>query len=251
MGRRLAERRGGSGGEGVLTPRASLPAGRRLGVCAAAALLAAAWAPPAAAQVSVRGFVQASHLRFTASRSIEATTGSPAGAAWGGGGQVGFGRLFVQGSVERYAADGRRVFVLGDQVFDLGIPNRIAITPVQLTAGYRTGSRIAAYGGGGIGVYRFAESAPFGPRAGGSEAASDGAVVPPLGPPYGDDVRETHRSWHVLGGVETPLLPWLWIGGEGQWTWVPGALGAAGVSAAFDETDLGGLALRVKLSAGF
>lgn len=213
-------------------------------------LLALAWAPRAAAQVSVRGFVQASHLRFAASRSIEAITGSPAGAAWGGGGQVGFGRLFVQGSVERYAADGSRVFVLGDQVFDLGIPNRITITPVQLTAGYRTGARIAAYGGGGIGAYRFAESAPHGPRAG-AESAPDGAVVPPLGPPHGDDVRETHRSWHVLGGVETPLLSWLWVGGEGQWTWVPGALGEAGVSGAFDETDLGGLTLRVKLSMGF
>lgn len=234
-----------------MTRRGTRIRGRRLGVCAAAVLMSLAWAPSASAQVSVRGFVQAAHLRFAASRSIEATTGSPAGAAWGGGAQVGFGRLFVQGSIERYRADGRRVFVLDDRVFDLGIPNRIAITPVQLTAGYRTGSRVAAYGGGGIGVYRFAESAPFGPRAGSPADAPEGAMVPPLGPPYGGDVRETHRGWHVLGGVETPLQRWLWIGGEAQWSWVPDALGAGGVSAAFDETDLGGLTLRVKLSAGF
>lgn len=221
-----------------------------LAACAAA-LLVAAWAPPAAAQVTARGFVQASHLRFAASRSLEATTGSATGGAYGGGGQVGFGRLFVQGSVERYQADGRRVFVLDDRVFDLGIPNRIDITPVQLTAGYRAGSRIAAYGGGGIGWYRFAESAAFGPRSGRPDGAPEGAMVPPLGPPYGDDTRETRRSYHVLGGVETPLLSWLRIGGEGQWTWVPDALGAGGVSAAFDETDLGGFSLRVKLSVGY
>lgn len=234
-----------------MTPRVSRSRGRRIGVCGAAIVVAAAWAPPASAQVSVRGFVQASHLRFAAARSIEATTGSPTGATYGGGAQVGFGRLFVQGGIERYAADGRRVFVLDERVFDLGIPNRVTITPIQLTAGYRAGTRIAAYGGGGIGVHRFSESAPFGPRAGSSGDAPAGAMPPALGPPFGDDVRESHRSWHVLGGVETPLLSWLWIGGEGQWTWVPDALGAGGVSAAFDETDLGGLTLRVKLSAGF
>ena len=234
-----------------MTPGGAAVVGRRRAAAAAAVLLALAWAPAAAAQVRVRGFVQASHLRFTASRSIEATTGSPTGAAYGGGGQVGFGWLFVQGSIERYAAAGSRVFVLDDRVFDLGIPNRITITPVRLTAGYRAGSRLAAYGGGGIGLYRFAESAPFGPRAGRPDTAPEGATVPPLGPPYGDDVRDSHRGWHVLGGVETPLLRWLWIGGEGQWTWVPDALGAAGVSAAFGETDLGGFALRVKLSVGY
>lgn len=234
-----------------MTAPGARPARRRLGACAAAFLVVAAWAPPALAQVSVRGFVQASHLRFTASQSIEAITGAPGGAAYGGGAQVGFGRLFVQGSVERYRAAGSRVFVLGGEVFDLGIPNQLSVTPLQLTAGYRAGSRVAAYGGGGIGVHRFSESAPFGPRAGSPGDAPAGAMVPPLGPPFGDDLRESHRSWHVLGGVETPLLSWLWIGGEGQWTWVPDALGAGGVSAAFDESDLGGLTLRVKLSAGF
>ena len=201
--------------------------------------------------MAARGFVHASHLRFAASRSLEATTGSATGFAYGGGGQLGVGWLFVQGSVERYETDGRRVFVLDDQVFDLGIPNRINITPVQLTAGYRAGARVAGYGGGGFGVYRFSESSPFGPRSGRPDAAPESAVVPPLGPPYGDDLRETYRSWHVLGGVETALLSWLWIGGEGQWTWVPDALGAGGASAAFDETDLGGFTLRVKLSVGY
>ena len=234
-----------------MTARGAAVVGRYLGGCVSAFLVAAAWAPPAAAQVTARGFVQASHLRFAASRSIEATTGSPTGFAYGGGGQMGIGWLFVQGSVERYEAAGRRVFVLDDRVFDLGIPNRVTITPVQLTAGYRAGGRVAGYGGGGFGMYRFAESAPFGPRSGSPDAAPEGAMVPPLGPPYGGDARETHRSWHVLGGVETALLSWLWIGGEGQWAWVPDALGAGGVSAAFDETDLGGFTLRLKLSVGY
>lgn len=240
-----------------MTPRRLPGAGnpRRSGICAAVVLLGTLAATSAAGQVSVRGFVQAGLLRFAADESIAAITGRPGGAVYGGGGQVGVARLFVEGSVERYAAAGRRVFVFEDRVFDLGIPNRITITPVQVTVGYRMGPRgpwrLAGYGGGGLGVYRFAEVAPFGPRAGQSPRAPAEAVVPPLGPPYGDEVRETHRSYHVLGGVETPLLRWLRVGGEGQWTWVPNALGEGAAAAAFGETDLGGFTLRVKLSVGY
>lgn len=227
-----------------MTRRAPAGRGRTVvGVCAAVLLLSA-WAQPAAAQVSVRGFVQAGLLRFAADRSLAAVAGSAAGAAWGAGAQVGVARLFVQASVERYAAAGRRVFVFEERVFDLGLPNRIAITPIQVTAGYRAGSRVAAYGGGGLGAYRFRETAPFGrPEDDGTERAP--------GSPAGDEVRATHRSFHVLAGVETPLLPWLRVGGEGQWTWVPDALGGAGASAAFEETDLGGFVLRVKLLVGY
>ncbi len=235
-------------------PSAAGPA-RWIGICTALVLLGTVRATPAAGQVAVRGFVQAGLLRFAADESFAALTGRPGGAVYGGGGQIGVARLFVQGSLERYAVAGRRVFVFEDRVFDLGIPNRIAIMPVQVTAGYRMGPRgrwrLAGYGGGGMGLYRFSEVAPFGPHAGRPSEAPAEAVVPPLGPPYGDEVRETHRSYHVLGGVETPLLPWLRLGGEGQWTWVPNALGEAGAAAAFGETDLGGLTLRVKLSVGY
>ncbi len=240
-----------------MSPRRAAVAGclRRLGICASICLAGAAAAPPAAGQVAVRGFVQAGLLRFAAAESFTAITGRPGAAVYGGGGQIGVAGLFVQGSIERYAATGRRVFVFEDRVFDLGIPNQITIVPVQVTAGYRMTPRgrwrLAGYGGGGLGAYRFAESAPFGPRAGDPPEASAETVVPPLGPPYGDEVRETHRSYHVLGGVEAPLLPWLRLGGEGQWTWVPGALGEGGAPAAFGESDLGGLTLRVKLSMGY
>ena len=237
-------------------PHAADPPGR-IGICAAIVLLGTVAAAPAAAQVSVRGFVQAGLLRFAAHESIAAVTGRPEGAVYGAGGLVGVARLFVQGSVERYAAAGRRVFVFENRVFDLGIPNRITITPVQVTAGYRAGLpggwRLDGYGGGGLGVHRFAEVAPFGPQpqTGGPPPGPADVVLPPLGPPYGNEVRETHRSYHVLGGIETRLLSWLRVGGEGQWTWVPNALGAAGAAAAFGETDLGGLTLRVKLSVGY
>ncbi len=237
-------------------PPGAGPAGsRRAGICAVVIVCGTFAAAPAAGQVTARGFVQAGLLRFAADESFAAVTGRPGGAVYGGGGRLGIARLFVEGSVERYAAVGRRVFVFEDRVFDLGIPNRITIMPVQVTAGYRMTPRgawrLAGYAGGGLGVHRFAESAPFGPRGGGSPDVPAEAVVPPRDSPYDDEVRQTHRSYHVLGGVEAPLRSWLWLAGEGQWTWVPGALGAGGAPAVFGETDLGGLTLRVKLSVGY
>jgi hypothetical protein len=41
------------------------------------------------------------------------------------------------------------------------------------------------------------------------------------------------------------------IGGEARYRWVPDALGVGGVSDEFNETDLGGLTLRVRVGVAF
>lgn len=192
--------------------------------------------PPAGPRRSVRGFVQAGWLRFAAGDSFEAVTGSAAGFVYGGGVQFGLSNgFFLQGSVERYAARGQRVFVHAGQVFALGIPHEVMITPIRLSAGYRRTLRpgLDGYVGAGGGVHLLEERAPFGPPDGDAAAAG------------------RHGGGHALFGVETPLRPWLRVGGEGQWTWAPGAIGAAGAAAAFDERDLGGFTFRVKLSVGY
>lgn len=185
-------------------------------------------------RTSFRGFAQVSGMWFAASDSFDAITGSSIGLMYGGGGGIGFSNgLFFQGGVERYKETGQRVFISNNQIFELGIPNTIEIMPVQVTVGYRQGgnAEVVGYVGAGAGVYLFKESAE-------------------LGSP-GDEVDEQHVSYHILGGVEYPLRPWLWVGGEGQYTWVPDAIGAEGISAQFDEKDLGGFSLRVKLSVGY
>ena len=182
---------------------------------------------------SVRGFGQLGLIRFTASDSFDAITGSPLGVMYGGGAQVGFSNgLFFQGSVERYEETGERVFVFEDQIFQLGITNTVTVTPIQLTVGYRQASTesVVGYVGGGLGWHRFEEQADL--------------ADPSL------NVDETKIGYHVLGGVEYPLTRWLWIGGEGQWSYVPDVLGNDGISAAFQEDDLGGFTIRLKLSVG-
>jgi hypothetical protein len=54
----------------------------------------------------------------------------------------------------------------------------------------------------------------------------------------------------VLAGAEYPIGRWVAIGGEAQWGAVPGAIGDAGVSATFEEEDLGGAAFRVRILVG-
>jgi hypothetical protein len=182
---------------------------------------------------SVRGFVQAGINWFTAADSFEAVTGESYGFLYGGGGYVGLGPFFAQASVDRHEDTGQRVFVFNDQLFELGISNTVTVTPIQVTAGYRQVGvgGLVGYIGGGAGVMLYKEESAF--------------ALPE------DNVDESFASYHILGGAEWPLSKWLWIGGEAQWTYVPDSIGEQGISAAFEEDDLGGVTLRVKLSVGY
>ena len=184
-------------------------------------------------RTTVRGFGQVGGLYFTASDSFDAVTGSSWGVMYGGGVQVGFSNgLFFQGSYERYVTTGQRVFMFEDQIFELGIENTVTVTPIHGTVGYRqpaNGGNVA-YVGVGASWYKFQEHADF-------------ALA-------GDDVDVSKPGLHILGGVEFPLKSWFWVGGEGQWAYVPEILGKDGISKAFSENDLGGFTIRLKLSVG-
>lgn len=184
-------------------------------------------------RTSIRGFAQVGGIRFTANDSFDAVTGSAWGIMYGGGVQVGFSSgLFLQGGYERYEETGQRVLVADNQIFELGVDNVVTVTPIQAVVGYRqpVSEKTVGYVGAGAGWYRFQEEAPFA-----------GA---------GDNVDETKPGLVVLGGVEFAVTPWFWVGGEGQWAYIPEILGKDGISEAFEEDDLGGFTIRLKLSAG-
>jgi opacity protein-like surface antigen len=127
------------------------------------------------------------------------------------------------------------VFVLNDQVFDLGIPTTVRVTPVQVTGGYRfkVGRRhIVPYVGGGVGWFRYSETSDF------ADAS--------------EDVSDTFTGYHLLGGAEWRMSRIIGVAGEAEWSTVPDALGQnpSGASAAFNETDLGGVTFRVKVVVG-
>lgn len=201
-----------------------------VGVAVSAMLAVAA---PASAQI--RGFADVGATTFTAAESFETILGSASGVVVGGGVEAAlpFG-LFVNLRASRFEQRGERVFLFQGERFGLGIPTTVSVTPIEVTGGYRVdrGQRLIPYGGGGVGRHRYEET---------SEFAEDD-----------ENVRESFTGYHLLGGVEVRLQRWIAAAGELQWSTVPDALGQDpnGVASEFDETDLGGVTVRVKVVIG-
>jgi outer membrane protein W len=194
-------------------------------------LLAAA---PAYAQLDVRPFVQLTAERYRASTTFNAVFETNTVPAWGAG--VAFvvrRRVFVDVAVSRMSKSGQRAFVSNGEAFRLAIPLRVTSTPVEISGGYRFGSRrsrVVPYVGLGVGSYSYRETSDF--------------SAP------GEDVDARHAGVLVLGGVEFRLSRWVGISGDAQYTRVPGILGQAGISKDLNENDLGGLAGRLRVILG-
>jgi opacity protein-like surface antigen len=197
------------------------------------ATAAARRAPVKRPVVSIRGFGQVGYVWFNARDSFDAIFDRSAGLFYGGGGRIVVkDRFFAGASVERFEDTGERALLLDGTVFRLGIPDTVTITPVTFTGGYRVRSddRIVGYAGGGAGWFDFTERSDF---ADASETTS-----------------ERHASWHVVAGVEYEAARWASVAFEVQYTSVPGSLGLPGISGDFDESNLGGVGVQVKLLFG-
>ena len=205
-----------------------------------AALLGAtpgfAQTPPAAEPppgIGLRVFGTFAVDRMAATESFDAVTGSPVILGYGGGVQVTnlWGGLFVEASVERSAADGERVFVHDDEVFPLGVPLEITMTPIDAVVGWRSAQgRVKPFVGGGATFFGYRETSDFAEN--------------------GDDVDESKVGFVIMGGAEVALARWIHLRGDLRYRQVNDVLGVAGVSAAFDEDRLGGFGAAVKLVIG-
>lgn len=205
--------------------------------------------PPSTTEpaIGIRGFVTFGRFLARAHDTFDAVLGSNAGPVFGGGATVLLPHgIYAEVSASRFRRDGERIFVGPNQeVFPLGIPLEVTLTPLELTGGWRyrhcprpiKGRRAAVcqpefipYVGGGWSLYRYQET---------SDSASQD-----------EDVDERFGGFHILGGAEYRVTRWIAVGGELAWSSIPDALGEAGASAAFDENDLGGTTFRVKISIG-
>lgn len=201
----------------------------------AAVMLLGAHATAGAQVVDIKGYGMVGSMSFSAAESFEAVFGSSSGTIVGGGAEVGlpWGGLYVGVGASRFRRDGERVFISGSEVFPLGIPLTVEITPLEITGGWRfknISSRIVPYAGAGWSSYAYTETSQFADPE--------------------ENVDERYTGWHLLGGVEFKATRWLGIGGEIAFTSIPDALGLGGASEAFDETNLGGTSYRLKISIG-
>ena len=191
-------------------------------------------APPPPA-FAVRVFADGGVDKFAASRSFNAILGKDSGPVYGGGGEVVLhGRWFARVSLWRFEAEGERAVRLENQTFRLGIPLTVTILPIEVTGGYRIplGRRrsFVPYIGGGIGSHSYKETSSF--------ATGD------------ENVSERFTGYQILGGVEFRIHRLAGVAGEVEYVTVPDAIGAGGLSAEFDEQDLGGVIVRVRVLFG-
>ena len=160
---------------------------------------------------------------------------------FGGGARVtGLWRyLFAQVTAYRWSDTGERVFVDSTGTrFPLGIPLHVEATYVDGSIGWkvptvtRTG-RISmwSYVGAGVGATKYSEESPFGEGD--------------------DDLDTTAVSYHLLAGVEVPIVSWLGVAVDARYRFVPGVLGEGGVSGVNEQDLLGGFQTSVGLRVGF
>jgi opacity protein-like surface antigen len=192
--------------------------------------------PAPSRSVSIGGYATFGLISFTATESFDAILGTTSGPLFGGGARVGlpWGGLFADVGAWRFHAEGERAFIFDGEVIPLGTPVDVTVTPIEISGGWRFRIRslpkLSPYVAGGLTAMKYRESST------GSTAA--------------EDVDETFSGYHLLGGAEYKITKWLGVAGEASWTTVPDAIGESGVSAAFDETDLGGTTFRFKITIG-
>ena len=183
--------------------------------------------------VSLRPFFLFSAEQAAAKQTFDAIFGESLRQFWGGGVQAAFrGGLYVEVAASRFERTGQRAFVSNGQVFQLGIPLTVRITPLEFSAGYRfrAAPRVIPYAGAGVARYAYVETSEF--------AES------------GENVDETHVGYLVLGGVEVRAHRWIGVSVDVQYTHVTGILGSTGISGEFGEDNLGGTAVRARVLVG-
>jgi opacity protein-like surface antigen len=195
----------------------------------------AAQAAAAPAVIGFRGFGTVTFDKMTASDSFRAVTGEDTVVFWGGGAQVTnlWRGLFAEVAFEFAKKDGERVFVgPNDEVFQLGIPLEIKMMPVDIVGGWRTpiANNVLAYGAGGISFLTYEETSDF--------AEAD------------ENVDENFNGFVLFGGIEYRATQWVHVRGEVRYRRFGDAIGAGGVSAAFDEDDLGSFGFALKVAVG-
>ena len=181
--------------------------------------------------ISLRAFGIADFDNMAAKQSFEAVLGTSKLKAFGGGVEVDIWKhLFVRVAGTRARATGSRVFVSGGEVFPLGIPLTVTMTPIEAGGGWRfetRSGRLTPYAGVSYLSMGYSEVSDF------AEA--------------GDNTNERFKGQAVFGGAELRIWKWFVAAGEAQYRRVPKALGAGGVSKDFNETDLGGVTARVTI----
>jgi len=207
-------------------------------VCVLAPAVAFAQQPNRRASIGADVYVLVESETLTAKQSFTAVLGGSSMTLEGGGVDVVriWKGLFARVAVAHAGKTGSRVFVDSSlHVYSLNVPLTINMTPIEVGGGWRLPSfdrkgHVVPYVGGTALWLRYQESSSF------AEAS--------------ENTDANFRGGAVFAGIEGNAGA-LNLGVEGVYRTVPRVIGAGGVSAAFNETDLGGAAARVRVGVRF
>jgi hypothetical protein len=144
--------------------------------------------------------------------------------------------FFVRVDGAKATLSGERVVIFNGEVFKLGIPLTAELTPLEFGAGWRfssrnLGSRITPYAGASAISLKYKETSSVGDSS--------------------DNVEETYSGFGVFGGVDVRITRQIFGGVEGQYRSIVIPPGPNSAAASFNEKDLGGGVLRVRLGIRF
>jgi hypothetical protein len=143
--------------------------------------------------------------------------------------------VFVRIDGSQSSLSGERVVVLGSDVFKLGIPLTAKFTPLEFGAGWRfmgnSYSRVSPYVGASVISLKYTETSQFADSS--------------------DNVDATYNGFGVFGGVDLRITRQLFGGVEGQYRSIKVTPGPNSAAASFNESDLGGGVLRVRVGFRF
>jgi hypothetical protein len=182
-------------------------------------------------RIGFRAFALFDYEAMTASQSFDAVLGASRFGGVGAGGDVfGFWKgAFARVSFARMKETGSRVDVFNDNVTPLGIAVTVEMTPLEIGGGWRL---------------RLARAPRFTPYAGYAALFLNYKETSDFAGPD-ENTSEVFNGHTVFGGVDITVWKWVSAGVEVAYRTVGNALGEAGVSEIYNETNLGGTTVRV------
>ena len=199
-------------------------------VCTPAAAQPRSPKPPPHVPFDFRAYAHLDEVWMTASQSFDAVLGTSSLTAGGVGVDIVdlWRGAFVRAGISRMGGYGTRVFLADGDVIASNVPVAVRIRTIELGAGWRYSlpkrPAYTVYGGVDLLRVRYTEVSDF---------ATDEENAP-----------EGFWGTAIFGGLEVQFWKRMLAGGEVQFRSVPDAIGSAGVSSDFNETNLGGFVIR-------
>ena len=165
-----------------------------------------------------------------ASDSFKAVFNRSAGISFGGGVKIDFNwGIFFEASFDYCRRNGQRVFVSGNEVVKTDLDTNAVLAPFSFSGGYQffRDKKVSPYVAGGFSFFYFKEKEYIA---------------------WDEKTSFWHTGYHLLGGVEFLKRDKISLSAEGKWSHVPDVIGHHGVSAYYEEDNIGGLSIIFKIN---